>query len=159
MSVNVRINVHHAVIAARLRDPSGVPARFVRARSAMCEAFSKQACPVDQGRLRQSITHRVTEGPGQKVTGTIYSPLKYARWQHEGTGIYGPTGTPIFPKRGQFLVFEVKRPFGPLRAGQRRPARGRRPIVFARSVRGVPGSPFLVHGLELAMPGAIINRH
>jgi len=38
----------------------------------------------------------------------ISSPTEYALFVHEGTGIYGPVGQRIVPKRARFLVFEWK---------------------------------------------------
>lgn len=52
--------------------------------------------------------------------------LKYARWLQEGTGIYGPSGEPIRPKRAKFLHFWI---------GDQE--------VFAKSVKGMPPRPFL----------------
>jgi hypothetical protein len=59
--------------------------------------------------------------------------FSYPRAVQEGTGIYGPSGAPITPKRGKFLVFEVN--------GQ---------LIFARSVRGSPPRKFLFIDEELA---------
>jgi len=61
--------------------------------------------------------------PGGYRVGTN---LAYARMVQEGTGIYGPSGEPITPKTGKYLVFT---------------ANGR--TYFMRSVRGAPGRPFL----------------
>ena len=120
--------------------------------------FAKVACPVDRGLLRQSITSRVDAQNG-RVVGTIDTPIVYARYLHEGTGIYGPRHAYIYPRRGRFLVFETKGVFGPLRRGAKRKPKGRRNVVFARRVRGIPPNPFLVRGLERAMPGIPINYH
>ena len=43
-----------------------------------------------------------------------------------GTGIHGPKGRKIVPKKGKFLVFE-----------------GKDGLVFARSVEGMKPQPFL----------------
>jgi hypothetical protein len=64
--------------------------------------------------------------------GTI---VHYARFVHDGTGIYGPKHAPIRPKKSRWLVFTPK--------GQKSP-------VFARSVRGMPGTPFLRDALPAA---------
>lgn len=121
-------------------------------------ALSRQFCPVDEGRLRQSIKGTV-ERRGNALVGTWGSDVPYALYRHEGTGIYGPRRTPIRPKRGEWLVFETKGTFGPLPRGAKTPARGSRPVVFARQVRGVPPSPFLTDALALLMPGVPVRKH
>ncbi|MGK5558845.1 hypothetical protein ACSNOI_45315 [Actinomadura kijaniata] len=62
---------------------------------------------------------------------------------HEGTGIFGPRGTPIRPIRRRYLRFEVK-------SGTA--AVGRRPVVFAKQVKGVPGDKFLLRALQEVSP-------
>lgn len=158
MSVKVSVVVHRDRIQAALRDPAGPPAQFTRARCVTAVAFAKASCPVDGGRLRNSITYRVS-AEATRIVGSVFTNVKYARFQHEGTGIYGPRRAFIYPKRGNFLVFETKGVHGPLRRGKKRPAKGRRNLVFARRVRGVQPSPFLVRGLELAMPGVPIRHY
>jgi hypothetical protein len=121
--------------------------------------YSREFCPVDEGRLRQSIRGRI-EARGHALVGSWGSDLEYATYRHEGTGIYGPRRRRITPKRGQFLVFESSGTFGPVRAGKKDPpAKGKRPVVFARSVRGVPPSPFLTDALALVMPGVPVRKH
>lgn len=62
----------------------------------------------------------------------VGSALPYARMLQEGTGIYGPKGTPIVPINGKFLVFTI--------GGQ---------LVFARSVKGTPPRRFVYFDDEL----------
>ncbi|MRH85995.1 hypothetical protein GFY24_00695 [Nocardia sp. SYP-A9097] len=114
-------------------------------------------CPVDEGRLRSSITHLVTATP----TGVIMrvgSPLAYARWRHEGTGLYGPHHALIVPVSAKALKFRQPKMQGPLPAGVRNLPTSRRPFVFAKSVRGTPGSPYLTQALEEVF-GPGITRH
>lgn len=99
---------------------------------------AKANCPVDEGRLRSSITHLVTATPGGAIV-RVGSPLAYARYRHEGTGIYGPHHRRIVPVTAKALKF---------RAGDKSKAKTRRGWVFARSVRGTPPSPYLTKALE-----------
>lgn len=63
-----------------------------------------------------------------RVTATSPEGAPYPTFQNEGTGIYGPEGVPIRPKKpGGVLVFDW-------------PAAGG--IVFARSVRGTEPTRF-----------------
>jgi phage gpG-like protein len=56
------------------------------------------------------------------------SVKNYPRWMQEGTGIYGPTGKPIFPKNGKWLAWGGEAGEG----GQ---------IVGGTVVRSIKGSP------------------
>lgn len=55
------------------------------------EYDAKVDCPVDDGILRQSITHSVEEEQG-KIVGYIGTNLEYAPYIHQGTGIYAVEG-------------------------------------------------------------------
>lgn len=57
------------------------------------EGYAKRLCPVDQGRLRNSIAHTV-ESDGDKYTAVIGSPVEYAPYVELGTGQYYPGGRP-----------------------------------------------------------------
>jgi hypothetical protein len=95
---------------------------------------AKRLCPVDTGRLRSSITLEIVLINGAPVA-RIGTVVNYARFVHDGTGIYGSSGAPIRPKKGRWLVFTPK--------GQSSP-------VFAKSVRGMRGVPFLRDALPAA---------
>lgn len=94
---------------------------------------ARRAAPVDTGRLRASIAVSFTKS-AQGPVARIGSNLPYAVFIHEGTGVYGPRGTPIRPTRARFLSWQP-------RGGQR---------VYAREVRGVRPRPFLADALEAA---------
>ncbi len=81
----------------------------------MVESKAKQEVPVDDGQLRQSITHTV-EIENTDVKGYIGSNVEYAPYVHEGTGIYAKNGdgrqTPwIYPTAdGKFVKTEGQKP-------------------------------------------------
>ncbi|WP_245600887.1 HK97 gp10 family phage protein [Streptomyces sulphureus] len=96
---------------------------------------ARQRAPVDQGRLRASIRSE-TRRRGSRVVGEVWSSLEYAAYVHEGTGIYGPSGQPIRPKRARFLSWEQR-------------GVGR---VYARQVRGQRPQPWLLEALRDVSP-------
>lgn len=55
------------------------------------EYDAKVDCPVDDGVLRQSITHSVEEEEGM-VVGYVGTNVEYAPYVHQGTGIYAVEG-------------------------------------------------------------------
>lgn len=79
------------------------------------EDLANSKIPDDTGELRavgidRKDLQRRVQGPGGLVTKTELSVPKvpkYAKWVHDGTGIYGPRGVPITPRKAPFLVFNV----------------------------------------------------
>lgn len=128
-----------------LNDPSGGVARDVYRRTKKVEAEAKRLAPVDTGRLRSSITSEVRIY-GRVIYGRVGTRVRYARYVHNGTGIYGPRHAWIVPKKGKFLVFKPK---GSVR---RRNARGQfqSDKIFARRVRGTKPTYFLSRALLAA---------
>lgn len=106
----------------------------LRVRANRVLSAARAACPVDRGTLRASLAVEFTMD-GDNAVARIGSNLKYALPVHEGTGIFGPRHAPIVPVNGRFLVFTP---------------RGAVNKVFARSVRGMPGRPFLRDALDAA---------
>lgn len=100
---------------------------------------ARKRTPVDTGALRTSIEYTVDVRPNSTHV-TIGSPLEYARYIHEGTGIYGPKGAPIVPVTRQVLKFQVKGSTGKRRGKDAK-------WVYAKSVKGVKPNPFLVDAL------------
>jgi hypothetical protein len=89
---------------------------------------------VDTGRLRSSINTNITRtalGPVVRIGTTV----KYAMWVHEGTGVFGPRGSRIYPKRAKVLKWNPK--------GSSKP-------VFRRSVAGMRPNHFLRNALPAA---------
>ena len=117
---------------------------------------AKVRAPVDEGRLRSSITHTVTVVPGSAVV-RVGSPLEYARYVHEGTGVFGPKRQRIRPVSAKALKFPTPKQMGPLRAGARRPSKDKRGFVFADSVAGQPPNPFLTDALVSVMGAGLVT--
>lgn len=57
----------------------------------LVERDAKKNCPVDEGRLRASITHQTNITSGE-IVGLIGTNLDYAPYVHYGTGIYAKNG-------------------------------------------------------------------
>ena len=108
--------------------------RGLRVESAAKVRVSGHPKRVDTGRLRDSIKTvmvRKRDAPGARIGTNV----KYALWVHNGTGIYGPTGSRIRPRTKSVLRF--------------RP-RGSSSYVFAKSVKGMRPNPFLKDALVAA---------
>lgn len=80
------------------------------------EADAKRNCPVDDGRLRSSITHSVTSD-ASSASGRVGTNVEYAPYVHEGTGIYARDGngrqTPWVytdPKTGECVFTHGQKP-------------------------------------------------
>lgn len=89
---------------------------------------------IDTGRLRASINTQLASHNGLPIV-YIGTNVKYARWVHNGTGIYGPRGVPIRPRSAKFLRFKP---------------RGSARFVYARQVRGMKPNRFLHNALPAA---------
>jgi hypothetical protein len=85
----------------------------------------------DTGALAQSIQVYWDFGAADP-TCTVGSDLEYAGFVEEGTGLYGPRHSRIYPRRARVLRFRPK---------------GGGAFVFAPSVAGSPG----IHYLERAV--------
>lgn len=89
---------------------------------------------VSTGLLRTSIQVRLIDAVGvQKVR--VGTNRRYARWVHDGTGIYGPQRMPIKPTRAKALRFRAKG----LGGGGK--------TVYAKSVKGMKKNEFLKDAL------------
>lgn len=89
---------------------------------------------VDTGHLRSSIKQQLVIRP-EGASVRVGTNVRYARWVHDGTGIYGPRREVIKPKRARVLVFRS------LTHGQKS---GKfRGFVVTKSVKGMRPNPFL----------------
>jgi hypothetical protein len=96
---------------------------------------ARELAPIDKGPLRNSITLYPAKAEGTKVTGAVGTNMKYAAAQEGGSGIYGPTGRPIRPKRARVLAWK----------------QGNQ-THFATSVKGVKGRFYMKGSLERNQP-------
>ena len=89
---------------------------------------------IDTGRLRASISTQVVTRNGVPTV-LVGTNLNYAIFVHNGTGIYGPTGRMIRPRRAKRLKFKPK---------------GSHKFVYAKAVRGMRPNRFLTNALSAA---------
>lgn len=85
MSIEITLNANFDDYAGDNLDDA-VAAALERVGSA-AEGFAADLAPVDSGRLRNSITHKVDDN-----SVTIGSPLEYAAYVELGTGKYTAGG-------------------------------------------------------------------
>lgn len=142
MAYIVTTRLNRGEISQFLYTDAGPIVRGARKLGNDVQREAKFLAPKDTGRLASSIGVVVGVAPGF-VYAEIGSRLRYALWRHEGTGVYG-TGRPIRPVRATYLRFQPRRAAG-------RIADPRRGYVYARSVRGTPGKPYLVGALTAVM--------
>lgn len=109
---------------------------------------ARQLCPVDEGRLRASLTMVVVQTAAGPIV-RVGSNLAYARFVHEGTGIYGPRHTYIRPVHAKALRWPAKNNSG---VGRRRFQGGATAAyVYAKRSKGSPPRPFLLNALRQAL--------
>lgn len=85
MSIEITLNANFDDYAGDNLD-AAVAAALERVGSA-AEGFAADLAPVDSGRLRNSITHKVDDN-----SVTVGSPLEYAAYVEFGTGKYASGG-------------------------------------------------------------------
>ncbi len=132
ISVSTRSSVNDAEVsrwAAQVLGPS-----VLRAASRVrdnARGNLTAAGRVDIGHLRRGISAEAVGIRGRQVQARVVSPQAYAKYVHDGT-----TG-PIVPRRARVLRF--------------RPRGGS--YVFAPSVKGIAGTPYLTDALKQLRPG------
>lgn len=130
----VNLQINQGAVRALLVDPDGPVAQDLLRRGRNVAYYARRFCPVNTGRLRSSITTELVQYSGN-IAVLVGTKVNYAMYQHEGTGIYGPHGTPIVPVRARALRFRPK---------------GSTQFVYARMVRGTPPTFFLRRALVAA---------
>lgn len=156
--VSVTWRLDNSAVKALLTGKNGPVVADLTRRCIRVETAAKRnlraAGRIDTGRLLNSVTHEI-RGTSAGPIGVVGSNLPYARYVHDGTGIYGPTGRPIRPKSARVLAWPVRgttsaRPSA--RTGRIVTTRSQRPtgMVFSMSSRGVPAVPFLRDALREA---------
>ena len=130
-----------AAVRALLSDPTGGVVRDLLRRGLRVETQAKRNLGgvggpkrIDTGRLRASIATQVVRRNGLPAV-IVGTNVNYALAVHDGTGIYGPKGRPIRPRRAKRLRFRPK---------------GSRKYVYAKQVKGMRPNPFLANALSAA---------
>lgn len=142
----IRVTINQSALRELLSGPNGDVVKFVRDLTRRVENEAKRRVAVDEGTLRASISSTVTVEPG-RVVGRVGSPLPYARYVEEGTGLYGPKHRLITPVSAKVLRFK----------GTRGGGAGDRPggWVFTPYVRGMRPRPYLVPAVRAVVPWPI----
>jgi hypothetical protein len=123
-------------------EPGGMTWSWVDNLSDKVERRARRMAPVSSGRLASSIRHSVTPLGKNGCIGTVRATAPYARFVHEGTGIYGPEHTPIFSTNPRGFVFASSR-------WPQYETTGHVPKTFRFfSTRGQWSQPFLARALE-----------
>jgi hypothetical protein len=130
----VNLQINNAAVRALLTDPQGDVADDLLRRGNNVANLAKKYAPVNTGRLRASISAKLVKFGGNLAV-LVGTNVSYAGYQHEGTGIYGPRGTPIVPVKSKYLRFKPK---------------GSTQFVYAKEVRGSMPTFFLKRALPAA---------
>jgi hypothetical protein len=142
--------LHTDAIRELTSSPNGAVAKALLRRGLLVETAAKRNLGgnanapkrVDTGRLRSSISTSLSIEDGKPVV-SIGTNVFYARFVHEGTGLYGPRHRIITPVRRRFMRFKPRTPL----PGRRR---GRGGYVYTRRVVGMRANHFLRDALQAA---------
>lgn len=120
-----------AGLNAILTSPTGGVAkdlfrRGVKIQNRAKKNLEREPRRIDTGNLRSDIHVQLLSFGGKPAVRVGFN-LFYGIYVHDGTGIYGPTGTPITPKIAKVLRWKSKK--------------GK--IMFAHQVKGMRPNPFL----------------
>ncbi len=132
MSVSVSISIDGSKLNRLLRSPNGPVGRDMIKRGHKVAAAARRRINSRTGRLASSIKVEIVISRGTAGC-QIGTSVHYAKYVHDGTGIYGPSGRPIRPKRGRALKFS-----------------GSTGVVYSASSRGQKGTHFLRNALRAA---------
>ncbi len=138
---------HHlntAALHALLYSSSGPVAKDMLRRGLRVEAAAKRNLAgsprrVDTGRLRSSIHAQLIVYNGKPAV-RVGTPVTYARYVHDGTGLYGPRGALIYPIHAKALRW-VGRSGGKKKGTT---------FVYAKFSRGMRPNHFLSDALKSA---------
>lgn len=119
MAVSVRIDINNRFLNTLLRSPFGPVARNMVRRGDKVKRAAIRNINSRTGTLARSITVEIVTVRG--VSGAqVGTTLHYARYVHDGTGIYGPTRRPIRPRRAKALTLSgAGQEFSAYSSGQR----------------------------------------
>lgn len=132
MAVSVRIEINNRFVERLLRSPAGPVARNMLTRGNKVRREAQRRINSRSGDLARSIDVQIVV-VGGKAGAQVGTSLYYARFVHDGTGVYGPSQRPIRPRRKKALAFA-----------------GRTGSVVVASSSGQRGTRFLVEALRAA---------
>ena len=92
-SLNITVNDKEIIANLHKLIEDGLPEKLLEGltkAALIVEAAAKEKCPVDDGQLRQSITHEIN---AKNLEITIGTNVEYAPYVEIGTGIYSTKGT------------------------------------------------------------------
>lgn len=137
------VKLDPAALRELLLSPQGPVYRDIQLQTTKVRNRALALCPVNNGRLRASITQEVISEPAGPI-GRVGTNVEYALFVHEGTGIYGPRGAPytIVPRSKKALAFVWKN------APTRPNGRGGRHVYKRVTVKGTRPNPFLRNALD-----------
>lgn len=140
-----RVIIDKATLAKFMSGKNGAVWEDINRRGNAVLREARRLCPVDEGRLRQSLAMEMN-AIGNKVVSRVGTNVEYALYVHEGTAQNG-TGY-IYPKNGKYLVFPVKN-----KSGKRRRYKGGATAQWVKTtrVRGIKGQPFLRDALQAGL--------
>ncbi|MET7814222.1 HK97 gp10 family phage protein [Streptomyces sp. NPDC005395] len=92
-------------------------------------------CPKRSGKTARSFQSEVEAVEGM-VVGRVWSDDPVVEYLEKGTGIYGPRGRRIYPRRARVLRWTD--------GGQ---------TFYAPSIKGMPAQPFMKRALEIGVAG------
>ena len=146
----VRITYNNSELRQLLSGPSGPVYQDIRRRGNAVLRRARELVPKGgTGNLKRSLAVEMSTVGGVPVAKVgSRGNVKYAIFQHEGTGIYAGRGM-IRPKRAKVLRWPGINNSG---KGNRRYQGGKtRGYVYARQVKGVPPTPYLTDALPEAL--------
>jgi hypothetical protein len=144
MSVTHKLDL--GAVNKLLTSPTGGVAKDLLRRGLKVETRAKQllnASPrrVDTGRLRSSVRAVLVVVNGKPAV-TIGTNVKYARYVHDGTGIFGPYSEVIRPVNKKVMKWASK-----THGAKSGKGKG---FVFAKYTIGMRPNPFLKNALPAA---------
>ena len=144
-------SIHHVFNEAQLqfivKSPAGAVAKDLIKRGARVESRAKRNLSggtsgpkrIDTGHLRSSIKSQLIVRP-EGLAIRVGTGVRYARWVHDGTGIYGPYHTLIKPTHGKVMVWRSH-----IYGAKKGKWKGK---VVVRSTKGMRPNPFLANALH-----------
>jgi hypothetical protein len=119
------------LLAERSVRIAEIPPKAVRLGTFQLLADVKAEVPKKTSTLARSWTAQVDQETQVVTEGRVGSPLPYARYVNEGTGIFGPKKSPIVPRTARAL----RLPFVEARGGATK-------VMFRRSIKGMPATHY-----------------